>query len=188
MDKIKSVFTKEDANKALDNVNMWINNCDTKTSIILGFYAIIVTICFSTDLLNIQIRIFSYFLKDICFFKIIYIIIHLATFLIFIIGIIELLKVIIPRIILKTQSGNYNSILFYGSIAKNTPTYEKYCEEVRKITDQKDILNDLLFQIHSASIICNKKFYYQKIGLILTTISMILFLVTSLFGIYIMNM
>ena len=47
-----SVLSKDDANKALDNINMWINNCDTKTSIILGFYATIITICFTTDFLD----------------------------------------------------------------------------------------------------------------------------------------
>ncbi len=186
MKENKTVFTKEDANKALDNINMWIGNCDTKTSIILGFYAAIVTICLSTDFLDIQSNIFAYFFKDLTVIKVIYIIVHLGAILVFVFGIIELLRVIVPRIILKANSKeNFKSLLFYGSIAEITPTYEKYCEEVAKIKNEQEILDDLLFQVHSAAIICNKKFHYQKIGLFLTTISMIIFFITTIIGIFV---
>lgn len=184
-DKI-SALTKDDANKALDNINMWINNCDTKTSIILGFYATIITICLSTDFLNVQTAILSYFFIDINFLKILYITIHFIAITIFIVGIIKLLKVIVPRIILNTKSNKeYNSILFYGSIAKNMPTFEKYCEEIKRVTSDIQILNDLLFQIHSAAIICNKKFHYQKTGLILTTVSLMIYFITTIIGVLI---
>lgn len=177
----KCVLTKDDANKALDNINMWINSCDTKTSIVLGFYAAIITICLSTDFVNLQTDILTYFFDDVNFFKVIYIILHLGAILTFGIGIIELLRVVLPRIVLKTNSNEkFNSLLFYGSIAHNFPVYSKYQEEVSKITSEERLLDDLLFQVHSAAIICNKKFFLQKIGLILTIISLIVFLLPQL--------
>lgn len=181
----KIALTKDDANKALDNINMWINSCDTKSSIVLGFYATIITICLSTDFVDVQSKIVTYLFDNISFLVILYIIVHFGAILSFIIGIIELLKVIVPRIILKTTSGEqFNSLLFYGSIAKNTPTYEQYCKKIKKI-DEEDIINDLLFQVHSAAMICDKKFHYQKIGLVLTTISVLVFGVTTVIGILI---
>ena len=181
----KQGLTKEDANKALDNINMWINNCDTKTSIVLGFYATIITICLSTDFVDVQADIFSYFFSDITFIKIIYLIIHGCSIISFVIGIVELLVVIVPRIILKTNSKeNFNSVLFYGSIAKNMPQYSDYKNKIEEITQDKKILDDLLFQIHSAALICNKKFFHQKIGLLLTTISVIIFFITTVVGMF----
>lgn len=181
----KQGLTKEDANKALDNINMWINNCDTKTSIVLGFYATIITICLSTNFVDVQANIFSYFCSDVTFIKILYLIIHICSIVFFVMGIIELFVVIVPRILLKTDSNEkFDSVLFYGSIAKNMPQYSKYKSKVEGITQDKEILDDLLFQIHSAALICNKKFFHQKIGLLLTTISVIVFFITTVAGMF----
>ena len=65
--KKKSALTKEDAFNVLDTINMWINNCDTKVSIILGFYAAIITIALSTDFIDIQSSIWSYAIENINF-------------------------------------------------------------------------------------------------------------------------
>lgn len=182
----RCALTKDDANKALDNINMWINSCDTKSSIVLGFYATIITICLSTDFVKVQSEIITDFLKNINFWVILYIIAHFGAIFAFVIGIIELLKVIVPRIILKTASEEkFESLLFYGSIAKNAPTYEQYCKKIKKYDDEEDIIKDLLFQVHSAAMICNKKFHHQKIGLVLTTISVLIFGVTTVIGILI---
>ncbi len=184
----KCALTKDDANKALDNINMWINSCDTKSSIVLGFYATIITICLSTDFVDVQSKIITYFFDNISFLTILYLVFHFGAILAFVAGIIELLKVIVPRIILKTASGErFDSLLFYGSIAKNTPTYEQYRKKLKKYDDEEDIINDLLFQVHSAAMICNKKFHYQKIGLIFTTISVLIFGVTTVIGMLIVQ-
>lgn len=179
----KQGLGKEDANKALDNINMWINNCDTKASIVLGFYATIITICLSTDFVDIQADIFSHFLSDATVIKIIYLAIHICSIISFVIGMVELLVVIVPRTILKTNlKEDFVSVLFYGSIAKNMPKYNDYKYKVEAITQDKVILDDLLFQIHSAALICNKKFFHQKIGLLLTTISVTIFFITTVIG------
>lgn len=182
----KCVLTKDDANKALDNINMWITNCDTKTSIVLAFYVAIIALCFSTDFFDIQCDIFDFCFQDICCLKIVYFIVHLGSIITFVIGIIALLIVIIPKIIYKTEpTKEFKSVLFYASIAKHTPTYSEYLKSVRKVKDEKQLLNDILFQVHSAALICARKFCYQKIGLILTMVSSIVFFISTIIGLFI---
>ena len=48
---------KEDLYHILDTINMWINNCDTKASIILGIIGVVFSIVFSSDYIRIVKRI-----------------------------------------------------------------------------------------------------------------------------------
>ena len=179
----KCVLSKDDLNKALDNISSCINLCDTKASILLGFCAGIVAFCFSPDFLSMQKEIVLYFFHHSCFWSGIFISLHSLSVVVFVLGVIELLMVVMPRIILESSEiSQLKSILFFGSIAKNTPAYEEYRKTVLETTDENLIFDDLLFQIHSTAIICDKKVYHQKAGLLSTSISTIVFILTTLIG------
>jgi len=49
MCKTQYGITKDDAFKILDNINMWIGNCDGKVSTILAGIGIITAVVFSSD-------------------------------------------------------------------------------------------------------------------------------------------
>lgn len=48
-EKLKDMFTRDDAYKTLETINMWINNCDTKTSVVLSGVGVVATIILSSD-------------------------------------------------------------------------------------------------------------------------------------------
>ena len=151
------VFTKDDANKALDNINMWINNCDTKVSVILGLYAVIFTIGVSTDFLNLHKTIINSILSNPSVGNVIFGILFLITIVAFVVGLLILIKVLIPNIITKKDNNKkFESVTFYGSIAENFSEYKTFRKKVYEIKDEKQILDDLLFQVYSAAKICNK--------------------------------
>lgn len=178
-----SPYTKEDAYKTLETINMWINSCDTKTSIIMGFYEVALTIFLSSDCLSYVVNILNKIYELNNNIHIIYIFFIILSALIFIYGNLQLLLVLVPRIILGTKSKKrYNSLMFYGSISK-IDSYEEYAKKVKNISDENQILNDLLFQIYSASKICSKKFYHQKLGLFFTVLGIGLFIILIIIGI-----
>lgn len=187
MSEKSGVFTKEDANKALDNINMWINNCDSKVAILLGFYAVIITIALSTDFLKIQSEIVTKVITNPNVCKVTYGLFYVGSIIVFLIGVVFLFKVVIPRIIRDTEAQeNYNSVIFFSSIVKNNSSYEAYREKIYNLTDEKQILDDLLFQVHSAALICEEKFKYQKWGLLLSSIAIIFFFIETIIGVFLL--
>lgn len=185
----KSSFKKEVAFHTLDTINMWINNCDMKVSIILGFYAAIITVALSTDFINLQSSIWSYSIKNINFWYGIYLALYTIAVVCFFVGLLYLLNVILPRIIIKPTgkkaSDGFKSIMFYESIKKYYWNFDAYKTKVHKTYDEEDIVDDLLFQIHSAAIICANKFKFQKIGLRLSAVSFYCFSLLVVVGIII---
>ena len=49
MKKSKEIYDLEHAYKNLENINIWINNSDTKSSIMLGLVGVVFTILFSNS-------------------------------------------------------------------------------------------------------------------------------------------
>jgi hypothetical protein len=94
---------------------------------------------------------------------------------------VKLVRGLIPRQHLKSkeekenkkeESKEYNSIMFYGEIAK-MDTYETYFNKVRNYTEY-DLLEDILYQIYACSKICNKKMSYNKKGLLLALLGIVI--------------
>lgn len=170
-------FSKDDAYKTLDTVNMWINNCDTKVSIILGIYGVLISIFLSSDYVSKILELLHKAIDNPSFCDISYLVVLSFSVALFLIGLCNLIRVIVPRIILgtnkKTGNDKFDSIMFYGSIAQ-IESFDKYCEKVNTVDDSK-ILKDLLFQIYSASDICNKKFRRQKSGVLFSLVGIAFF-------------
>lgn len=187
-------FTREDAYKTLDTINMWINNCDTKASIILGSIGVIATIFLSSDYARIMKRVIENSVVNINFWKIIYIVILFIAIVCCGIGILYFVLCITPNIILNTKSfdaiikknkdkDNFDSIMFYGSISLFD--YKSYQEKVKIRCDNfDDVMRDLTFQIYSAACICNLKFVRLKKGIIFFLIGLIVCVLQLVIGFY----
>ena len=172
---------KDDAYKTLDTVNMWINNCDTKVSVILGIYGVIISLAFSLDYISKIKAIFIKFNQNHLFLRYPYFIVAIISVVLIFVGIYKLLKVIIPRIILGAKkNGDFDSIMFFGNVAK-FESYKSYCKKVGLATSES-VLDDILFQIYAASKICNTKFKNQKIGLVLSLSGIVTLLVILIIG------
>lgn len=198
-------FSKDIALKTLDTINMWINNCDSKASIILGSIGVIASIILSSDFAKVIKRIIETAFTDIGVWKIIYIIILLISAFVCATGLGYLVSCITPKIVLNRSmsekmqkrflrkselkaSGqnavdSQESIMFYGKISRTK--YDEYVENVKSNCDAFDsVMEDLIFQIHSASVICESKFKKLQKGIIWFSIGFLICCVQIIVGYY----
>lgn len=163
-------------NQTLDRTIGWIENCDNKTSIILSGIGIIIGILLSADYLSKILMIHKVMMeKSLAWIWGIGLGISLGLFLY---GISNLLMVLISKTKLKGTRTESN--LFFGAIAQHE-NLQAYEEKVTNCT-QAAWQHDLLSQIYSCSLICDKKFNHYKRGLLGTVISLAVFILTLLFG------
>ena len=175
-------INKEDINKILDNVNFWINNSDTKASIILGFLGIFISIIFTNNkILAKIINIFNNLFIDISFDDIIYLILFALSIFSLFYGLYKLIKVLVPDLKLKDYS--QKSPVYFGGIA-SYKSFNEYKEDFKKLDDES-FKEELLSQIYINSIICNNKFKNFKVGLIFSLLGIIVFFGLFLIGILI---
>lgn len=168
--------TKFDKQKTLDTINEWTQNCDTKASIMLAGLGVFFSIIFSSEIGKIIFRLIkiNFESKTVC--SVIYLcILVIASILIFL-GIYEFISVLIPRIV---KNG---SIMFFGCVAAYKE-FEQYRQAVNACCDNT-LEVDLLRQIHTASKICNRKFKNHKLGIILSSIGVALFIIWFSLGIF----
>ncbi len=167
--------------KRLEVVNQWISNVDTKSSFVLTFYGVIITIIFTSDLGKEMINTFTYkrapsidcnSLK--LFFSLLVIILFLIAIIITIYNIYQTLKGRINPNIYRQQGLNTNSNIFFGTIASKS-----YSDFENQITteNKSTFLKDLNSQIFINSNIADRKFKYYNRSVIWLIISFALFLI-----------
>lgn len=153
-------FSVDEANHILDRTIGFINNCDSKASIILaidsGFLAIV--------LMNVNQsnypRIISLLLIAIG-----------ATFII-----VSLIARISNRKFIMKRNEE-SSVLFFGDIERY-PSVEAYRQTfIKTKTDQ--YLKDILSQIYINSCICSKKYRIYNLGTRISLVGMLLYILFS---------
>jgi hypothetical protein len=170
--------------KKLELVNQWISNVDTKSSFILTFYGVIVTIIFSSEIGNKMLDVFTYekaaeinsvsIKLFFCFFIVIaFFIAAIITFY----NIYQTLKGRINPKIYQQKGLKTDSNIFFGTIAS-----KRYSDFETQTNSENDdiLLNDLNSQIYINSNIAKSKFnHYNKsvIWLIISFISFVIFMI-----------
>lgn len=91
-------FTKDDAYKTLDTINMWINNCDTKASIVLGSIGVVATILLSSDFVHPIKNIIEKVFSNSIWPNSLYSIILIAGIVLCVIGVCFFVSCITPKI------------------------------------------------------------------------------------------
>lgn len=173
-------YSKEDCYKNLENMNAWICNSDTKTSIVIGLLGIIITVLLTNNgFINNYIDIFEIVFKNIDFSDVLYTILTMISFVMIFFGIYKLIKVLIPTLNLKNGIIK-PSHLFFGSIA-NFESYTDFKMSLDKETDD-DIIDDILNQVYINSKICVSKFINFKSGLKYSLLGIILFIALFIIG------
>lgn len=158
MSNNRDINTKiQEAQTLLDMINGWISNIDTKISLALAFNSILIGIMCS----NISgIDIVFNFIDDSIIKDIVDTVLVVIMLVLIIISIIQMLIAVIASV-----SNTNNSLLFFGSIAKNDlNTYKSKFNTA----SEDDILNNLIEQIHTNSKICTKKVKRYNDGIKLT--------------------
>ena len=179
--KFNHMETIEKASNKLDSINQWISNCDTKSSFVLTFFGVVLTIIFTSkvgeemissfsfqnaDEVN-QKTVFNFFLVLISSF---FIISSLITFY----HIYLTLKGRINDKVYGQNALNTDSNIFFRSIASKT--FENF-EKESNSEDKSKYLNDLNSQVFINANIVTLKFKHYNKSLLWMSISLITFLV-----------
>jgi hypothetical protein len=170
----------ESSTKKLELINQWISNCDTKSSFILTFYGVILTIIFTSTVGGTMIDSLSYVKdekvnKDSCLHFMIFIL-TIGFFITSIITFYQIYLTLKGRVdskIYKQAKLNVDSNIFFGSIALKS--FDEF--QIQSLTQtEDDYLNDLNSQIFINSNIVTKKFKHYNISLLWMFISLGIFL------------
>lgn len=176
LDNLKNI-EKDDALDILDRTIGFINNCDSKASVVLGVFGVLVTILFSSDGVAELKIIIKAAITTGTYYGVLYCITLAFTVISLAFGTVKLLKVLFPKTDcdeLKQEDLELNSKIFFGGICKNS-TYKKYKDKIMKCS-QDEYLNDIISQIYLNSIICDRKYKNFKIGVIVVLMGFLSFI------------
>lgn len=170
------VYTKEDAYQTLEMVNTWISNIDTKVSFTLALAGVLIGFIFSTGLPS-ALKIVSEVskLQELNGGESIGAILVCVLYVVSFISILFFMLAIIARI---KNMNNVQSLFFFGSIAKMEIL--DYKTKVNSMSEQ-EVLEDLLEQIHTNSMICNKKAKYYNRGIKFLVATIVLWFICMVF-------
>ncbi|MDN4011429.1 hypothetical protein QX233_03035 [Chryseobacterium gambrini] len=157
----------EYSTKRIELISQWISNCDTKSSFILTFYGVVLTIIFTSSIGSEMISFLSCSIAaKLSWESFVNFILLLTTIGFFVTSVITFYQIYLTlkgRInvnIYKQNGLNTDSNIFFGTIA--TKTFDIFESEVNS-EDEVKYLNDLNSQIFVAANIATEKFkHYNK--------------------------
>ncbi len=158
----------EDLMNILAQINHWIDNCDTKSSILLALIGIITGVIFSNKYHCKLISLYFNSPNPLSFEFLTYSHLLAGSIILILIGIYHLILSINPNF--KINKENVNSLIFYASIAENSS--EEYKNKIKD--DDYSLTEDIISQIHINAEICTKKFKNYQCGLMTSIFGFIL--------------
>lgn len=168
----------------LDRTNGWINNCDSKASIILSGIGVFAGILLATDYVSKFIAVFRFMCENITVWSILYLTISFLSLCLLFYGAFLLVMVLFARVDpteYTCRGVKDDSLIFFSYIVKNK-TLSKYREKIRKCSIEQ-MNEDIISQIYICSLICDKKFSLYKKGLIFSIIGFIVFMIMAIMGV-----
>ena len=185
MDNGERIINKDDLLQTLDRTIAWIENCDTKASIILSGIGVILGIVLASDYIGEISMIFKSMIDNIGFWTGIHIFLSIIAICSIIVGTIFLLRVLIAKTNVRRLANKGvigQSFTFFSSIARQK-SLQDYKTKLMNCFEN-DWINEIISQIYICSLICDKKFRSYKIGLILSVIGFALFVAMMIIGVF----
>ena len=156
---INCEYTKDDAYKTLETINIWISNIDTKVSFALALIGVISTLIFNSKLPDAFKRVSEVSkLGELSGGEVIGAILVVVLYILSFISIMCFMLAITARV--KNENNN-KSIFFFGSIA--SMSLSEYKEKINGM-NVNSIVEELQEQIHTNSKICSKKVKFYNRG------------------------
>lgn len=160
---------KEYSQETSEIVKFWIENCDTKASILLAFVGVFLSIVLTSDYILGGIESCFKAVALICknleqaisLFAFLALVALVFSIFFFVLSIKELLSVLYARLT-QDEGQQSPSLFFYRTIGNMS--YEDYCDSVKTVNDEA-MNEDRLHQIHECSQICTLKFEKYNEGL-----------------------
>ena len=179
-----TTMDKDELNKVLERTIGWINNCDTKVSIILSGIGVMFGIFLATDHLRKFLAIIKWMFDNSSFLAFVYLAFILISIILVLLGVSFFVNALLSRTnILKFKEKKVSlvSLLFFSTIS-DFSSVEEYKKEVEKC-EEKQYIEDLITQIYVCSLICNGKFKYYKRGLLFSIIGVALYCLMNFIGV-----
>lgn len=170
----------------LEDIKGWINNVDTKISIILAFMVVwlgYIAIDSNVELLNKINNVISVGLINITFIQFIKGLIISNLYITSVISIVLFLHALRANINFKNINSSlltFNSNIFFGSISKLD--YRAFKNNIYNQSDKHKV-NDIYSQIYINSVICTKKFKLYNIGTYFAEVSILLFILCKILNV-----
>ncbi len=167
-------YEKDDLYQSLDRTTTWIENCDTKTSVVISGIGIIAAIILSSDYITKIKSIIKYMIDNLSFWTAVFLLITAIALVFCISGCYHLYRVLVPRVdtgLYKEKGLNSESLIYFLAISKRK-SFIDYKSELEKCSEN-NLINDIISQIYICSKICSQKFDYYTRGLNLVVIGLI---------------
>lgn len=178
--------SREELNEILDRNTAWIENCDSKTSIILGGIGVVVGILLASDYISRFKEIYKYMVENVGFWTVVYLLIWLLSIFGILVGCVFLIYVLIAKINPSefSNKGIKADSLIYFSTSAQFKSYNDYRQKLNKY-DTTELNGDINSHIYICSLICKRKFMFYKVGLTTSLSSFTLFVLMTIIGFFI---
>lgn len=173
----KYKYSIEDAQDTLGRIIGFINNCDTKASVMLGILGVILTIIITDSSLPKLYLIIKAAVASGSLLSWIFLTLLCISAIAILIGILFIMSVLVA----KTGASLRDSKIYFTDIALNGDC-NIYKEKVLN-QSERDLTEDLITQIYLNSVICDKKFKRYNSGIVLALSGLGLFIVLFITGI-----
>jgi len=176
--------THEELTEILDRTTGWIENCDSKASIILSGAGVVAGILLATDYVEKIIAIYRYMTDNASLWTVSYLVCNILSIGAFVTGCLLLIGVLIARVKpveFSDKGVKTDSLIFFSSIAANK-SLAKYREKIKKCSSEQ-LDDDIISQIYICSLICEKKFALYKNGLIISLAGFAGFAIMTIIGV-----
>ena len=150
-------INESDGLDILDRNISFVQNCDNKASIFLGFFGVFFTIALTTDGITNIVSLINGFLAGTTLCSKIYLFLLAASAAIMVFGLFKIICVLFAQLEFPNESRlDVDSKIFFGHIAKNN-NYSDYRMKLSNLS-KEEYWNDIASQIYINSCICKNKY------------------------------
>lgn len=183
MENKEHKICRDELSQILNRTTAWIENCDTKASIILSGIGVITGIVLASDYLSKIIAIFRYMIKGLGIWTGLHVLLSVVAIICIIAGALCLLLVLVGKTDTKglEKKGVHTSSLSFFSAISKQPSLGTYKANVLEHSEN-DWIDELISQIYICSIICDTKFKNYKRGLVFSVAGFALFTAMMIVG------
>ena len=176
--KEKKQINTEELNAILDRTIGFVENCDTKASIVLALFGVILTVICASNITNSIGDIADKVKENVNSGGCLYILCVIVAAIIMMISIIELLLVIGAKI----DKTGLDSKIYFRDISENVNCCT-YGSKIKELSEDSYI-DDIITQIYINSQICTKKYERYNLAIIFGTVGTIMFAILYFIGIF----
>lgn len=176
--KEKNVIKIEELNAILDRTIGFVENCDTKASIMLALFGVLLTVICTSNVTDSIIEIIDNVATDISGGDYVYIFSSIIAMIFVAASVVELVLVLTAKI---DRSG-LDSPIYFKDISENVNCHI-YGSKIKMLSEDAYI-DDIINQIYVNSQICSKKYERYNLTIKLGAVGTFLFIILYFIGIF----